>query len=85
MDELNCKFYMSEYEHYNNDHFIKLNIVEINMEKNEITIAISDEGKISVRSFDLKSNANGRLFFEYGKMLEPIFINDFEQVDEKAS
>lgn len=85
MDELNRKFYMSEYEHFDNDHLIKLNIVEIIMDKNEIAIAVSDEGRLSVRNFDLKSNADGHLFFEYGKMLEPIAVNDFEQIAEKAS
>ena len=85
MDEMNAKLYLSEFSYHNGDHNITLNIVGINMDKNEITIAITDEGRISVQCFDLKSNADGHLFFVYGKMLEKIAVDDFEQVDDKAS
>jgi hypothetical protein len=48
----------------------------------EITIAVTDEGKISVRSFGLKSDS-GRLFFEYGVMRDSIAVNDFAQIKEE--
>ena len=75
------KYYLSEFSYHDGDHFITLNIIDIDMYKNEITIAITDEGKISVRSFDLKSD-NGRLFFEYGILREIIAVDDFEQIED---
>jgi len=75
------KYYLSEFQLYDGDHLITMNIVDINTEKQEITVAITDEGKISVHSFDLKSN-NGCLFFEYGIMHEQIAVDDFEQVED---
>jgi hypothetical protein len=73
------KYYLCEFVLYDGDHDITFNIVDIDTGKKEITVAITDEGKISVRSFDLKVN-NGRLYFEYGVMLNKIAVDDFEQI-----
>ena len=73
---------MSEYEVFNGDHYITFNIVDINTERQEITVAVSNEGKISVCSFDLKSDGR-RLFFEYGIYREKIAVNDFEIREEQ--
>jgi hypothetical protein len=78
----NRKYYLSEFVFYDGDHDVTFNIVEIDTDKKEITVAITDEGKISVRDFDLKSD-NGRLFFEYGIMLNEIAVDNFEQIKEK--
>ena len=70
--------YLSELLHYDGESLIKFNIVEINEDKGEITVAITNEGKITVNSFDLLFN--GRLYFEYGVMLEEIYVDDFTQI-----
>ena len=78
----NKKYYLNEFVYFENaDHLITMNIVDINTDKNEITVAIADMGKISRCTFDLKSNSNG-FFFEYGIMHEQIAVDDFEQVEE---
>ena len=80
MDEMNARLYLSEFSYHNGDHDITMNIIDINTVKNEITVAITDEGKHSRYTFDLKSDNSG-FFFEYGKMLEKIAVNDFEHID----
>lgn len=74
------RYYLSEFKYHDETHEITFNIVEINFDKFEITIAITDDGKISVQTFDLKLEA-GRLFFEYGIMLDKVAVDDFEQVE----
>ena len=75
--------YLSEFSFFDGDHFITFNIVDVDTVKNEITVAVSNEGKVSVCSFDLKSSDKG-LHFEYGVMLEKIAVDDFEGVEEKG-
>ena len=76
------RYYLSEFSLYDGDHFITFNIVDINTVREEITVAISNEGKISVCTFDLKSDGK-RLYFEYGVMYEKIAVDYFEQVDKE--
>ena len=76
------KYYLSEFSLYDGDHFITFNIIDINTDKNVITVAITSEGGISVREFDLKSK-DGLLYFEYGVMCEKIAVDDFDQIDEE--
>jgi uncharacterized ubiquitin-like protein YukD len=75
------RYYMSEYDLYEVDHFVTFNIVDINMDRQEITVAVSNEGRISVCDFDLMSD-NGRLFFFYGIMQQRIAVDDFEQMED---
>jgi len=74
--------YLSELLHHDGEKFIKFNIVEFNDDKGEVTVAITNQGKISVQSFELMSD-DGRLFFEYGVMLTEIYIDDFTQIKEE--
>jgi len=78
---LQKKYYLSEFSHCDGSNFIILNIVEICTVKNLITIAVTNEGKISVQSFDLKIE-DGRFFFEYGITRDQIDVEDFEQVED---
>ena len=75
------KYYLSEFSLYDGDHFITFNIVEINTVHNAITVAITNEGKISVCTFDLKVDGE-RIFFEYGLYCKKIAVDEFEQVEE---
>ena len=71
------KYYLSEYQMYDGEVFVTFNIVSINIEKEEITVAVSNRGKISVTTYDLLTNSNG-FYFEYGANFEKIMLNDFE-------
>lgn len=78
---LNRRYYLSEFSYFDGDHDITFNIVGIAAE--EITVAVTDEGMISVRKFDLLKSDDGRLFFEYGRTFEKIAVDDFEQPEEE--
>ena len=73
------KYYLSEYQIFDGEVFIVFNIVSINIEKEEITVAVSNRGKISVTTYDLLTNSDG-FYFEYGVNFEKINLNDFEEV-----
>ena len=72
------KYYLSEFQLHDGEVFITFNIVAINTNKNEITVAISNRGRISVTTYDLLTDSNGFLYFEYGIDYEKINIDDFE-------
>ena len=74
------KYYLSEFQLYDGEVFITFNIVAIDTNKNEITVAISNRGRISVTTYDLLTDSNGSFYFEYGINYEKINVNDFEGV-----
>ena len=66
------QYQLSEFQFYDGEEFI---------EKKEITVAVTDRGHISVRTFDLLED-RGRLYFEYGVGFNQIDVNDFEEVNQ---
>ena len=74
------KYYLSEFQLYDGEVYVTFNIVAINTDKNEITVAISNRGRISVTTYDLLADNNGSFYFEYGVDYEKINVNDFEGV-----
>jgi len=76
------KYYLREFSLFDTDHFIIFNIVDIDLNKNEITLAITNEGRLSVCSFDLKKDGK-RFYFEYGIYAKKIGINEFEQIGDE--
>lgn len=73
------RYYLSEFELCDGEEFITFNIVGIDAAKNEIQIAVTNRGKISVITYDLMTDKNGRLYFEYGAMYTRIYPDDFEE------
>ena len=47
-------------------------------EKREVTVAVSDTGRISVKTFDLLFDGNRR-YFEYGCSYTKIYIDEFTE------
>ena len=74
------KFYMHEFMFFDGEDRIVFNIVDLNENKNEIYVAITRKGKITVVTYPLFKDEAG-LYFEYGPSFEKININDFEEVD----
>ena len=72
------KYYLSEFQLYDGEAFVTFNIVAIDISKNEITVAVSNRGGISVTTYDLLTDNNGSLYFEYGVNYEKIRMDDFE-------
>ena len=80
-DELGKKYYLSEFKLYDGEEFITFNIVDINTEKKEITVAVTDRGKISVITYELLTDGD-RFYFEYGVYEEQLDIDEFESLEE---
>ena len=74
------KYYLSEFELYDGEAFITFNIVYVDLDRNEVQIAVTDRGRISVITYDLLKDKNGSLYFEYGVMFTRIYLDDFEEV-----
>ena len=74
------RYFLSEFLLYDGEEFITFNIVEIDATKNEIQVAITDRGRISVITYDLLTDSHGRLYFEYGAMFKRVHLDDFEEV-----
>lgn len=79
-DEFRKKLYLSEFEFFDGEYFIKFNIVDINTNSNQITVAVTNNGRISVITYDLMTDNNGKLYFEYGQFYEKVAVNDFEEI-----
>ena len=69
---------MPEYDYFNDENFITFDLIEIDDEKREVTVAVSDTGRISVRTFDLLFDGNRR-YFEYGCSHIKIYIDEFTE------
>ena len=69
---------MPEYDYFNGENFITFDLLEINDEKREITVAVSDSGRISVRTFDLLFDRKRR-YFEYGCLYTKIYLDEFKE------
>lgn len=74
------QYYLSEFEFFDGDEFITFNIVGINVMRNTIAVAVSDRGKISIIDFELMSDKDGNLYFEYGCAFKKIYLDDFTEV-----
>lgn len=79
-DEFRKKLYLSEFEFFDGEYFITLNIVDINTDRKQITVAVTNVGKISVITYDLMTDDEGKLYFEYGQFYEKVAVDDFEEV-----
>ncbi len=76
------QYQLSEFNFYDGEAFITFNLIDINFEKKEITVAVTNRGKISIRTFDLMEDY-GRLYFEYGAALNQIDLADFDEITEE--
>ena len=74
------KYYLSEFEWFDGEDFITFNLVGIDLVKNEASVAVTDRGKISVITYNLLTDKDGELYFEYGAMFTRIYLEDFEEV-----
>lgn len=72
---------LSEFTFFDGEANITFNLIDIDTAKKEITVAVTNRGRISVLTFDILED-EGRLYFEYGAMYDKIDIEDFEEVDD---
>lgn len=75
---MNKKMYLKEFQFFNGENIVTLNIYYLDEPKNRITVAISYQGRIQVAEFELKRDNNG-LYFEFGNIKQKrINVDDFE-------
>ncbi len=69
---------MKEFEHFDGENLVTFNIVD--MKDKTVTVAVTNQGKISYLDYDLMKDEKG-LYFEYGRTYARINIEDFEDVE----
>ena len=76
---------MFEYDYFDGDHFITFDIIEVNDEKKTITVAISNQGRITQDMFALyeddkldEETVNDIRYFEFGLYADKIYLSEFE-------
>ena len=67
---------MKEYQFYDGECWITFDIVHRNPKRNEILIAVTNRGKISVITFDLYGDDENP-YIEYGPTYEKIYVGLF--------
>ena len=78
----NQNYYLKEFQYFDGYTEIIFKIVDINFDKMTITLAITNQGKISVIEYDLKRDKENNLYFEYGCQYEKIAVDDFENIED---
>lgn len=78
----NQNYYLKEFQYFDGYTEIIFNIVDINFDKMTITLAITNQGRISVIEYDLKKDKENNLYFEYGCQNEKIAVDDFENIED---
>ena len=73
------KFYLHEFQIFDGEATITFNIVDLNELNNEISVAITNRGKITVLTYNLYKDDNG-YYFEYGCEYQKIKLSDFKEV-----
>lgn len=78
---------MYEYDFFDGDHFITFDIIGVDEEKKEITLAISNQGRITQDTFGLledgvsgEETLSDSRYFEYGLYADRIYLREFELI-----
>ena len=78
---------MFEYDYFNGDHFITFDIIDIDEENGKITLAISNQGRITQDTFDLLEDneideemTNDIRYFEFGLYADKVYLSQFESL-----
>ncbi len=70
----------SEFELSDIDYDVTFNIVDIDFWFETVTVAITDNGKITQDTYELMKDKGGRYYFEYGRFYEKkVYIDDFRK------
>lgn len=65
------------HDYFDGEAFITLDVIEVNYDSENITLAISNRGRITISTYDLSTDRDGDYYFEYGNFYEKIYLNDF--------
>lgn len=75
-------YYLKEFSLFDGEFNIIFNILDINVEKMIITVAVTKAGKIFVTEYDLKLDKENNLYFQYGVEYTKVNVEDFEKIED---
>lgn len=82
-NELRECLMFSEFELSDIDYDVTFNIVDIDFWFETVTVAITDNGKITQDTYELMKDQDGRYYFEYGRFYEKkVYIDDFRKYED---
>ena len=64
-------------DYYDGESFVYFDIIQVDAENNNITVMVSHEGKLVMKTFDLYEDEDNDVFFEYGPTYEKIYLEQF--------
>ncbi len=73
----------SEFELSDVDYDVTFDIVDIDFWYETVTVAITDNGKITQDTFQLMKDKDDRYYFEYGRFFEKkVYIDEFYKCED---
>ena len=75
-------YYLNEFTLFDGEFDITFNILDLNVEKMIITVAVTKAGKIFVTEYDLKLDKENKLYFQYGVEYTKVNVEDFEKIED---
>ena len=64
-------------DYYDGESFVYFDIIQVDAENDNITVMVSHEGKLVMKTFDLYEDEDNDVFFEYGPTYEKIYLEQF--------
>lgn len=82
-NEIRDYLMFSEFEMSDIDYDVTFNIVDIDFYFETVTVAITDNGKITQDTFQLMKDKDDRYYFEYGRFYEKkVYIDEFYKYED---
>ncbi len=82
-NEIRKYLMFSEFELSDIDYDVTFNIVDIDFWFETVTVAITDNGKITQDTYELMKDKDGRYYFEYGRFYEKkVYIDEFQKYED---
>ena len=64
-------------DYYDGESFVYFDIIQVDAENENITVMVSHQGKLTMRTFELMIDEDSDVFFEYGPCFEKIYLEQF--------
>ena len=82
-NEIRNYLMFSEFEMSDIDYDVTFNIVDIDFYFETVTVAITDNGRITQDTYQLMKDKDGRFYFEYGRFYEKkVYIDKFYKYED---
>ena len=64
-------------DYYDGESFVYFDIIQVDAENENITVMVSHQGKLTMKTFELMVDKDSDVFFEYGPCFEKIYLEQF--------